>query len=119
MWTAHFGVRAGLSPDERTAEVRAALPPNRLVHRTGEGWERLCATCGAAVPAEGFPPPQRHRGDAAACRSGCGSVRSPRSRAATRRDHARPRPGGAVSARSGDRGGRTEKGPVTGAEPFR
>ncbi len=40
----------------RAAEVRAALPPNRLlVFDVGEGWAPLCAFLGVPVPSEPFP----------------------------------------------------------------
>ncbi|WP_017594459.1 sulfotransferase family protein [Nocardiopsis potens] len=75
MWHTHFGGAPGRTPDEATAvaaferhnaEVRAALPADRLlVYRTGEGWDRLCAFLGADVPGEPFP----HLNDTAAMQS--------------------------------------------------
>jgi hypothetical protein len=58
--------RVGVDPDDRDAsmaaydrhldDVRAAIPPERLVEwTTGDGWEPLCDALGVAVPSEPFP----------------------------------------------------------------
>jgi Sulfotransferase domain len=42
--------------DRHNAEVRAAVPPDRLVEwRPGNGWEPLCEALGLPVPDEPFP----------------------------------------------------------------
>jgi hypothetical protein len=42
--------------ERHTAEVRAAIAPDRLVEwRPADGWEPLCAMLGAPVPDEPFP----------------------------------------------------------------
>lgn len=42
--------------DQHTAEVQAAIPPERLlVFDAGQGWPPLCAFLGVAVPDEPFP----------------------------------------------------------------
>jgi len=42
--------------ERHNAEVRAAVPPERLVEwRPGEGWGPLCEALGVAVPDEPFP----------------------------------------------------------------
>jgi hypothetical protein len=42
--------------ERHNAEVRQAVPPNRLlVYEIGQGWEPLCRFLGKAAPAEPFP----------------------------------------------------------------
>ncbi len=42
--------------ERHNAEVRAAVPPGRLVDRRAtDGWEPICRALGVAVPAEPFP----------------------------------------------------------------
>ncbi|MGH9080270.1 MAG: sulfotransferase family protein [Acidimicrobiales bacterium] len=42
--------------ESHNTEVRAAVPPDRLVEwRSGDGWEPLCRRLGVAVPPEPFP----------------------------------------------------------------
>jgi hypothetical protein len=41
---------------QRTEEVKAAVPPERLlIYEVGEGWDRLCKFLGVPVPAEPYP----------------------------------------------------------------
>ena len=45
------------------AEVRAAVPADRLVEwTTGDGWAPLCEALGVPVPDRAVPPRQHHRG---------------------------------------------------------
>ena len=47
---------------QRSAEVRAAIPPDRLlVYDVAEGWQPLCAFLHVPVPATPFP--RRNSGD--------------------------------------------------------
>jgi Sulfotransferase domain len=42
--------------ERHNADVRASVPPDRLVEwRGGDGWEPLCRRLGVAVPSEPFP----------------------------------------------------------------
>jgi hypothetical protein len=42
--------------ERHNAEVRDAIPPNRLIeYQPGDGWEPICERLGVAVPDEEFP----------------------------------------------------------------
>ena len=42
--------------NRNTAEVRAAIPAERLlIHEAGDGWEHLCRFLGVAVPQQPYP----------------------------------------------------------------
>jgi hypothetical protein len=48
--------KAKASYEAHNAEVRASIPPERLVDwQAGDGWEPLCTALGVAVPDEPFP----------------------------------------------------------------
>jgi hypothetical protein len=62
LWTATMGERwddpdvAMAAYERHNAEVRAGVPPERLVEwRPGDGWEPLCEALGLPVPEDRFP----------------------------------------------------------------